>query len=70
MEEQALLREKLEIKPTWKKGKDPAVKRKTQPMVSDIQVAAIQCMSLVSLDIGHFSIPKYLNGNNRFYTHW
>ena len=42
LEEQALLREKLEIKPTWKKGKDPAVKRKTQPMVSDLQVAAMR----------------------------
>jgi len=39
LEEQALLREKLKTMPTWKKDKDPAVKRKIQPMVGDQQVA-------------------------------
>ncbi|KAL9951014.1 hypothetical protein ACROYT_G043600 [Oculina patagonica] len=34
LEEQALLREKLKTMPTWKKDKDPALKRKTQPMVA------------------------------------
>lgn len=36
LEEQALLREKLKTMPTWKKDKDPAMKRKTQPMVSEM----------------------------------
>lgn len=51
LEEQALLREKLKTMPTWKKDKDPALKRKTQPMVRD-------CLQLAS---GHdaFTKPVY-----------
>ena len=49
LEEQALLREKLKTMPTWKKDKEPAVKRKTQPMVRDLQVAS-----------GHVSFSKVI----------
>lgn len=68
LEEQALLREKLKTMPTWKKDKDPAVKRKTQPMVSDLIIDAAM-LSLVSLNIGHLELNSaHLNGNSRFYT--
>ena len=55
LEEQALLREKLKTMPTWKKDKDPAMKRKTQPMVSDYLVTGCGHASSVSLNIGIFT---------------